>query len=283
MMTRTAIHPLKMVAAVGAAFLLSGGQASLAQQSTSPGVIEDALQTRTFGDTEIAVGEVIVRYTAASDPAERAEAREAVDVEEQDPLLLPRTEVLDLGPGQSVEGAIEELEANPAVKAAEPNYVMELQTTPNDSLFGLQWGLHNTGQTVNNTTGTADADIDAPEAWERSTGSENVTVAVIDSGVDLEASDLSPNLWTNPGESGGGKETNGVDDDGNGLVDDVSGWDFAEGDNDPDDENVGHGSHVAGTIGAQGNDGAGVAGVRPPPSSSRSPGRRPRPRSKTGC
>jgi subtilisin family serine protease len=261
MMTRTAIHPLKMVAAVGAAFLLSGGQASLAQQSTSPGVIEDALQTRTFGDTEIAVGEVIVRYTAASDPAERAEAREAVDVEEQDPLLLPRTEVLDLGPGQSVEGAIEELEANPAVKAAEPNYVMELQTTPNDSLFGLQWGLHNTGQTVNNTTGTADADIDAPEAWERSTGSEDVTVAVIDSGVDLEASDLSPNLWTNPGESGGGKETNGVDDDGNGLVDDVSGWDFAEDDNDPDDENVGHGSHVAGIIGAQGNDGAGVAGV----------------------
>jgi len=203
---------------------------------------------------------VIVRYTAASDPAKRADAREAVDVEEQDPLLLPRTEVLDLGPGQSVEGAIQELEANPAVKAAEPNYVMELQTTPNDSLFGLEWGLHNTGQTVNNTAGTADADIDAPEAWERSTGSEDITVALIDSGVNLEASDLSPNLWTNPGESGGGKETNGVDD-GNGLIDDVNGWDFAEDDNDPDDETSGHGSHVAGTIGAQGNNGAGVAGV----------------------
>jgi subtilisin family serine protease len=238
------------------AFLLSGGQASLAQENTEPAIIEgggteDALQTRTFGDTEIVVGEVIVRYTAASDPAERADAREAVDVEEQDPLLLPRTEVLDLGPGQSVEGAIQELEANPAVKAAEPNYVMELQTTPNDSLFGAQWGLHNTGQSVNSTTGTADADIDAPEAWERSTGSEDVTVAVIDTGVDLEASDLSPNLWTNPGESG----------DGNGLIDDVNGWDFAEDDNDPDDETSGHGSHVAGIIGAQGNNGAGVAGV----------------------
>ena len=250
----------------GSSLLALGWAASIAQENTEPGVIEggateDTLQTRTLGDAEIAAGEVIVRYTAVSDPADRADARDAVDVEEQDPLLLPRMEVLDLGPGQSVEGAIEELEANPAVMAAEPNYVMELHATPNDSFFGFQWGLHNTGQTVNNTAGTADADIDAPEAWERSTGSEDVTVAVIDSGLNLEASDLSPNLWTNPGESGGGKETNGVDDDGNGLIDDVNGWDFVEDDNDPDDENSGHGSHVGGTIGARGNDGAGVAGV----------------------
>ena len=108
------------------------------------------------------------------------------------------------------------------------------------------WGLNNTGQ----TGGTRDADIDAPEAWETFTGSPNVVVAVIDTGVDYTHPDLAANMWRNPGEVAG----DGVDNDANGYVDDVYGIDTANNDSDPFDDE-GHGTHVAGTIAAVGNNG----------------------------
>ncbi len=160
----------------------------------------------------------------------------------------------------SLETATEALKKLPIITSAVPDGYIFSASIPNDPLFNQQWGLHNTGQTVNGITGTPDADIDAPEAWDLTTGSSAVTVAVIDSGIDLTHEDLIDNIWTNPGESGGGKETNGIDDDGNGLIDDVHGWDFVNDDNVPQDD-FGHGTHVAGIIGAKGNNGVGVAGV----------------------
>lgn len=164
----------------------------------------------------------------------------------------------------SVEEAVLKYRSNPAVEYAEPNYLYTLQAVPSDPQFGTLWGLHNTGQTVNGTAGKADADIDAPEAWDISTGSPNVIIAVIDSGIAYDHPDLAPNIWTNPGEIAG----NGVDDDGNGFVDDVRGWDFLTNDNDPMDPvdlnpggNEGHGTHVAGTIAGAGNNGTGITGV----------------------
>jgi subtilisin family serine protease len=164
----------------------------------------------------------------------------------------------------SVEEAVLKYRSNPAVEYAEPNYLYRLQTIPSDAQFGTLWGLHNTGQAVNGTAGKADADIDAPEAWDISTGSPNVIVAVIDSGIAYDHPDLAPNIWTSPREIAG----NGVDDDGNGLVDDVHGWDFHMNDSDPMDPvdlnpggNPGHGTHVAGIIAGAGNNGTGVTGV----------------------
>ncbi len=149
--------------------------------------------------------------------------------------------------------------ATVAVGASADGYVFP-SAVPNDPLFTQQWGLHNTGQAVNGLAGTVNADIDATEAWDQTTGSSAVTVAVIDSGIDLTHGDLVDNIWVNPGESGNGKETNGIDDDGNGLIDDVHGWDFVNDDNVPADD-FGHGTHVAGIIGAKGDNGIGMAGV----------------------
>jgi subtilisin family serine protease len=128
---------------------------------------------------------------------------------------------------------------------AEPNFVFRPDAIPNDPFFADLWGL---------------SAIQAPLAWESTTGSPGVKVAVVDSGIAYDHPDLAPNIWTNPGESGGGKETNGIDDDGDGYVDDVHGWDFVQNDNEPLDFFF-HGTHVAGTIGAAGNNGTGITGV----------------------
>jgi hypothetical protein len=125
-------------------------------------------------------------------------------------------------------------------------------TTPNDPGYPLLWGLNNTGQ----TGGKPDADIDAPEAWDIQTGNQNTVIGVIDTGVDYTHPDLVGNIWTNPGETA----ADGIDNDNNGYIDDVRGWDFAYNDNDPMDVD-GHGTHVSGTIAAKGNSSVGVIGV----------------------
>ena len=159
-------------------------------------------------------------------------------------------------PGMKVKEAIETLKKNPAVEYAEPNYVWHASATlPNDPDFGLQWGLHNTGQ----TGGTNDADIDAPEVWDLETGSSDVVIAVIDTGVDYNHVDLADNMWTNPGEIPG----DAIDNDGNGYVDDVYGINSIGGSGDPMDDaaDVYHGTHCAGIIAGVGNNSTGITGV----------------------
>ncbi|MBK7403397.1 MAG: S8 family serine peptidase [Phycisphaerales bacterium] len=156
----------------------------------------------------------------------------------------------------SVEQAVTTLAASPWVDFAEPDFVQRKVGVANDTYFSLEWGLHNTGQSIQGQTGIADADIDMPEAWDITTGDPNFVIADIDTGMQWTHPDLDGNVWSNPGEIAG----NGIDDDGNGYVDDVRGWDFYSNDNNPDDAD-GHGTHTAGTIGAEGNNGQGIAGV----------------------
>ena len=169
--------------------------------------------------------------------------------------------LIKVPPALGTEGAIAELSSNLNIEFAEKNFIYRATLTPDDTYYSLQWGLHNTGYAQSG--GTADADIDAPEAWEEFTGSDDITIAVTDTGIDFAHVDLEPNIWTNAGETGGGKETDGVDNDGNGYIDDWRGWDFVNDDNNPTDDRIPyfHGTHVTGIAGARGNDSVGIAGV----------------------
>jgi subtilisin family serine protease len=148
----------------------------------------------------------------------------------------------------------------PGVAYAEPDQLAEYRVVPNDPLFASQWALQNSGQRILGVKGTPGADVDAPSAWDTETGSPAVIIADVDTGADLDHPDLAANIWVNPGEV----PNNHIDDDGNGLTDDVNGWDWTDSDSVPDDSrsfDQGHGTEVASVIGAVGNNGIGMAGV----------------------
>ena len=173
-----------------------------------------------------------------------AKAHSAVSatvVDDYDQKGLSGMQVVKLKPGKSVDDAIAEYENNPDVLYAVPNYKINLFTTPNDPSYSQQWAL---------------PVISAPQAWSKITGSNTVVIAVLDTGVDYNHPDLVGNIWVNAKEVNG----NSIDDDKNGYVDDVRGWNFVEKNNNPMDTN-GHGSQCAGIAGAIGNNNLGISGV----------------------
>lgn len=205
-------------------------------------------------------GKLLVRLApgitsrGSRDVAERLGARRGAD------LPLPGTRLLSLPAGANLRAAARRAERLPGVLYAEPDQYIDFRALPNDPLFERQWSLRNTGQRLLATSGLAGADINAPAAWDLSTGDPAVIVADVDTGVDLQHPDLAANIWTNPGEVA----ANHIDEDGNGYPDDVHGWDFTDADNDPDDSRSfaqGHGTGTASVIGAAGNNGLGMAGV----------------------
>ncbi len=158
-------------------------------------------------------------------------------------------------PGGDATAAIAAHRASPAVRDAWADGVGRPGAAPNDPFWDQQWSLHNDGSF--SPDGVEGADIGALDAWSLLPPSPGVlVVAVLDTGVNLDEPDLRDRLWSNADEVAG----NGVDDDGNGYVDDVAGWNFAVETNDPGDDS-GHGSNVAGIIGAEGDNGVGYAGV----------------------
>ena len=208
-----------------------------------------------------AAGEVLVRLRAGASPSgKRALASSLGSVKLRDlrvRAILPRGERILLCTSATLTGdaLVQNALRSPDVIAASLNYRRYLCAAavyPDDPDFSGLWGLDNTGQ----SGGTAGADISAPEAWSVTTGSSSLVIADIDSGVAYDHPDLAANMWHNPGEI----PANGIDDDGNGYVDDVYGIDAVNGDSDPHDDR-GHGTHTAGTMAAVGDNGIGITGV----------------------
>jgi subtilisin family serine protease len=208
-------------------------------------------------------GRVLVRWRPTATSAQRLSVMARTDAV-VDPSAPDLATWQVLTPDGEVGQTVAALKADPAVAWAEPEYVRRPTGAPGtDPAFPLEWGLHNDGQDVGGFAGAPNVDMNLPEAWQLGLGEPGVTVAVIDTGVDFSHPDLQGTAWVNSGESGGGKETNGVDDDGNGYVDDVNGWDFCHDDNTVFEVVDGwHGTAMATIIGASAN-GLGMTGIAP--------------------
>lgn len=214
-------------------------------------------------------GELLVRFAPKPDGKQRSAVEKAQilnslggGIEKHRYKLVPGLSLVELAPGRKVETALRGFNNRPEILYAGPNYKLELMADepPDDPYWkdDYLWGLHNTGQ----GGGTADADIDAPEAWDIETDAEDIIVAVIDTGIDYDHEDLGPNMWVNEAELNGTPEH---DDDENGKEDDIYGWNFYDDNSDITDEWIwdsnGHGSFIAGMIGAVGDNEEGVVGV----------------------
>ena len=209
-------------------------------------------------------GELLVQFRADASEARKAAALARVDGRLAQTLRAQAGRTDGRGDlhrvsyrsGLAMAAALRALQADSAVDFAEPNWVYTRQATSNDTYFtsGQLWGMYGAGTTPANAYGSG-----AAAAWAAGkTCSGNVVVGVIDEGIQVTHKDLQANVWVNPGEIAG----NGIDDDGNGRIDDVNGWDFVSNDASVyDGTGDDHGTHVAGTIGGVGGNGQGVAGV----------------------
>lgn len=267
----TLILPLALLglllAGMGSNAVARGDVQTLEQTKTQPAVMKD-------GRVEYAAGRVVVKFRSTFNVAtERGQLNTGLP--QVDSLLavqgvssmrslfypqgmqqgiqnaeLAHIYLLELETRQDVLDAVKAFQNSPEVEWAEPDYIARCAsenstqlrtTTPNDPLLPSQWGL---------------SKIHAPDAWDVVTGTSTVVIAVLDSGIDKTHPDLSGKLWVNPGEIPG----NGIDDDNNGYIDDVNGWNFVNNNNDPSDDN-GHGTQVAGIAAAATNNGLGIAGM----------------------
>lgn len=236
------------------------------------------LATNAFASVETVPGEMLVKLKANQKAALSSVVKSiGAKLDRTIKLSYGEVHVLKVDQKADVKSLAKSLASDPAIEYAEPNFIyraivpekeMTLQSVmapvmefgaPSDPKFGQLWGLNNDGTNEPSRTvpGVVGADIDAFKAWEITKGSRAVKIAVIDTGIDYNHPDLAANMMINEAEKNGQA---GVDDDGNGFVDDIYGYDFAGKDGDPMDGHS-HGTHCAGTIGAIHDNGEGVAGV----------------------
>lgn len=193
------------------------------------------------GRNAFAPGELLVKFEGGPGAQVARVAHERMGARVLKTFSVIGWQHVRLPQGMTVDEATKRYRAMRGNIGAEPNYIVHADKSPNDTRFGELWGM---------------TQIEAPAAWDSITGSSEIVVAVIDTGVEYTHEDLANNVWRNPGEV----PLNGIDDDGNGYVDDVVGIDAVNDDSDPMDDHE-HGTHAAGTIGAVGNNAVGVAGV----------------------
>lgn len=200
-------------------------------------------------------GELVVRLDPRLSDDAQARIIDGLGMKVRLRYDLLRAWWLETDPSVDVEALCRRLSDDPRVEYAHANYYGKRRVVPNDPSFAQCWGLNNTGQTIGAVVGAADADIDAPEAWNLRHDATNILIATVDSGALRTHPDLSPNVWVNPADP-----VDGIDNDGNGLVDDVNGWAYDVNSNNVTDTD-GHGSNVMGTMAARGNNGIGGSGV----------------------
>ncbi|OKL35222.1 S8 family serine peptidase [Domibacillus mangrovi] len=207
-----------------------------------------------------AKGELIVKFKRGNGPSSIGTAGRALELKSQKTFKTSGAHLYTFNASKkSVDEAIKTLKATGAFEYVEPNYIVKA-TTISDPLYSNQWGANNTGQAIQGWTGLNGFDIDAETAWGKTLGDSSLVVGVIDTGTDINHPDLADNIWTNSGEI----PNDGLDNDGNGYIDDVNGWDFYYADNSVYDYSWedGHGTHVSGTIAANDNS-IGVRGIAP--------------------
>ena len=214
---------------------------------------------------EFVAGEVLVRFRSEAAAKQQTSRLKNVSVDGLEVQLTMAKIVDDTSldglrlvrvKAQDTLKTVEALRARTDVLYAEPNYLRFQLAAPNDPLYKNLWGLHNTGSIFDSPGLTPGIDIDAERAWNITTGSRDVVVGVIDGGIDVNHVDLQANIWKNPLDQPG----NGIDEDGNGFVDDHNGFDFFHNTGSTSFADL-HATHVAGTIGAVGNNSIGVVGV----------------------
>lgn len=248
--------------------------ASLALAATA----QAAVQPKSFDGAEYVPGEVLVKFKPGQKNLWLKKKSFGFVEDSSFRVSFGEFSKLKFSDKQTLEKIIEALNSDPAVEYAEPNFIYRAigvrsgarqneymsYATPNDPMFGKLWGLLNTGDNEpagsrgnSSPSGVSGADVNAMAAWEITKGSRAVKIAVIDTGVDYNHPDLRNNIWVNEAELNGEP---GIDDDGNGYVDDIHGYDFANNDGDPMDGN-GHGTHCSGTIAAEHDNGVGIVGV----------------------
>ncbi|MBI4652573.1 S8 family serine peptidase [Candidatus Desantisbacteria bacterium] len=209
------------------------------------------------GDSKVngsETGEILVKFKPNASKAGIDAAHKKIRALVKTKFKKTGIQVIKMPAGMKIEKVIEYYKNNTDVEYAEPNFRIKLKAVvmPNDPKFSEQWGLNNTGQ----SGGTADADIDAPDAWGLFKGDSSFVVGMLDSGIDYTHEDLKNNIWINPYEIAG----DGIDNDENGYVDDIYGLNAINNDGNLMDDN-GHGTHIAGIIGGAGNNNKGIAGV----------------------
>ena len=235
------------------------------------GSLEDrTVPTMNLATTSVISDEILVQYSSGTNVQLRAQSRYNLNVQLKDEILSAERlnmgdgamELIKLPSGMSNQKALDWFSRQPGVVFAEPNYHVTASAVSNDTYYtnGQLWGMEGSDSPTSvGPAGTTNVyGINAEAAWnDGQTGSKSIFVGIVDTGVQITHPDLVDNIWTNPYDA-----VDGIDNDGNGFVDDIHGWDFVNNDNSVyDSVNDDHGTHVAGTIGGKGGNGAGVAGV----------------------
>ncbi|HWR57967.1 MAG TPA: S8 family serine peptidase [Thermodesulfovibrionales bacterium] len=236
----------------------SGISSDVSKASVSPkATVQSILSNMEKGTYK--QGELLVKFRSGVSSASSLRTSQALGAKTiKKYSVVPNLEHVKLPDGVSVRDAVAKYMSDPNVEYAEPNYIRCAAVESGDPFFlnRQQWALYNTGQFAGGTPG---ADIRAPLAWDITAGNigaNSVKIAILDSGIDYNHPDLVNNIWTNPNESC----SDGIDHDSNGLVNDCRGWNFVDNNNNPLDD-LGHGTHLAGIIGASPNNGVGMTGV----------------------